>query len=230
MARIIVEAMHACTAAAPWLSFSDDVTERTGSVKVRAQFGLQRGKITGRISCDAGMDKNAVLFALNRAFDIVKERSGHDLENVTLKTFEMNRDVHGIRLDGFKCYTKKGLFGMIERIYQKEEDVVRHEHKITAPMTLDEFEILMRGGVTGYNLQQAAYAIIQEQRKSQEIQKFANRELLDARKEREELKELVLSNQKNGQAHQEPMQEYIDVYVDGKRGSFNRSERKTVID
>jgi len=95
------------TSSAPWLDFSDDVVEWTGSVKVRVQFGLQRRKITGRISCDAGMDVNACLFALNRFFDLVKERTGRVLEEVVVRTFEVNRDISGLRLNGYKCYTRK---------------------------------------------------------------------------------------------------------------------------
>ena len=165
------------TVEAPWLSFSDDYTEWFGDVKVRVQFGFQRHKITGRISCDAGMDKNSIHFALSRFYDIVKEKTSHELDDVVVKTFEMNRDYAGVRLDGFKCYTKKGLFGVIERIYQKD-DLVRHEHKITKPMTIDEFTALMRGGVTEYNLQQGLFMVVQEVKALTETQKFVNEKIM----------------------------------------------------
>jgi len=162
------------TTEAPWLDFSDDVVEFTGDVKVRIQFGLQRHKITGRISCDAGMDKNAISFALSRFYDLVNERSGRVLDEVTVKTFEINRDIQGVRLDGVKCYTKKGLFGMIERIYQKEEDVVRYENKITKAMTVDEFNALLMGGVGTYNMQQGVFALSQKIEKLTDAIKFSN--------------------------------------------------------
>jgi len=166
------------TSSVPWLGFSDDVVEWVGGVKVRVQFGLQRRKITGRISCDVGMDKHATLFALHRFFDIVKARGGHDLDVVTVKTMESNRDFQGVRIDGsIKCLTRKGLFGVIERIYQKEESVVRVEQKTVKPMRLEEFEALLHGGVPHYNIEQGQYVLIQEIRRLVEAQKFANEQI-----------------------------------------------------
>lgn len=162
------------TASAPWLGFSDDVVEFTGAVKIRVQYGLQRKKVTGRISCDAGMDQNAILFALNRFSDAVYERTGKRLENVVLKTFEVNRDYQGVRIDGAKCYTLKGLFGVIERIYQKEEDTIRHEVKVSKPMSVDEFQNLIQGGVSAYNLQQGLFMLMEEIKGLKETVKFQN--------------------------------------------------------
>jgi hypothetical protein len=162
---------------APWLDFSDDLTEFVGGVKVRVQFGLERRRLTGRISCDSGMDRNAVIFALNHCYDLMRERTGRVVENVVVKTFEVNRDYQGVRIDGAKCYTVKGLFDVLERIYQKEDSVVRTEYKVTKDMTIDEFQVLMQGGVTGYNLQQAVFALAQEVRAQKEAQKFANEKL-----------------------------------------------------
>ena len=155
------------------LCFSDDVVEFVGDVKVRVQFGLQRRKLTGRISCDAGMDRNAVLFALDRCFDIMEKRTGRRVENVVVKTFEVNRDFEKVRLDGSHCFTREGLFGEIERIYQKGDNV-RVEHKISRSMSLEEFDVLLRGGVSGYNLQQAVFALVQENRRLTEAQIFQN--------------------------------------------------------
>lgn len=137
---------------APWLDFSDEVVEWTGSVKLRVQFGIKRKKITGSISCDEGMDKNATMFALHRFFDVVKERSGHDVEKVVFKTFEVNKDAYGVRLDGgWKCFTKKRLFDVIECIYQKDEGVVRAELKINRDLDLENFQALIMGGMAGYD-------------------------------------------------------------------------------
>ena len=163
---------------APWLGFSDDVVEWVGDVKVRVQFGLERRRLTGRISCDGGMDRNAVVFALHRCYDIMQKRTGRPVENVTVKTFEVNRDFQGVRIDGAKCYTVKGLFDVLERIYQKEESVVRTEHKVTKSMTVDEFQALMQGGVTGFNLQQAVFALTQQVRELTEAQKFTNEKMM----------------------------------------------------
>jgi len=174
------------TAGAPWLAFSDDTTEYTGEVKVRIQYGLQRRKITGRISCDAGMDRHSVMFALNRFYDLVKQKTGHDLDTVTVKTFELNRDKEGVRLDGAKCYTRKGLFGIIERIYQKDSNTVRMEQKISTPMTVDKFTALLRGGVTTYNITQGLYALVQEIRILTTAQKFMNRELIELKRRKQQ--------------------------------------------
>jgi len=184
---------------APWLDFSDDVVEFVGDVKVRVQFGGVRRRLTGRISCDAGMDKNAVLFAIDRAFDIMEKRTGKSVENVVVKTFEINRDFEKIRLDGGGkyCFTKKSLFGAIERIYQKG-DVVRSEHKISREMGLEEFEVLLRGGVTGYNVQQAVFALVQENRKLTEAQKFQNEQLACMSNHLEQLTKLVFKLEEQG--------------------------------
>ena len=163
-----------CAECLPWLDFSDDVTEFTGAVKVHVQFGIERRKITGRISCDSGMDMNAVVFALNRFFDLVKERTGHDLDVVVVKTVEFNRDYLGIRLDGVKCYTRKGLFEAVERIYQKEDDVVRHEFKVSREMSVDEFTALIRGGVSNYDLQQGLFMLVQDVKSLVEAVKSQN--------------------------------------------------------
>ena len=120
------------------------------------------------------MDKNAVLFALNRFFDIVENRTGRGVDQVVVKTFEANRDFLGIRLDGVKCYTKQGLLGVIERIYQKEENLVRCEDKITRHMTVDEFTALIHGGVSSYNLHQGLFMLSQRVEKLVVAIKFQN--------------------------------------------------------
>ena len=134
-----------------WLDFSDDVVRWVGDVKVRVQFGRKRRKVTVRISCDEGMDRNTVLLAMDKAFSIIKERTGREVDESWLwefRTNEVHRDVFGVRIDvnsrkGSFCYTRKGLFGLIERIYQKDRDRVRIEHKVSRKMTLDELTTLI---------------------------------------------------------------------------------------
>ena len=55
-------------------------------------------------------------------------------------TFELNKDSTGVRIDGVQCITKTDLYGMIERIYQKEENLVRKEWKVTADVSVNKFE------------------------------------------------------------------------------------------
>ena len=155
-----------------------DVTETVGTVKVRVIFGTERDKVSIFISCDAGMDKNSCLLALDKGFGIVRGRLGKDLEQVYLKTFELNRDYLGVRVDRPTCITRVGLYDMVERIYQKEEGV-RHEWKINKEMPLAEFEALLQGGVTSYNLMQANFALVQEVKRLTEAQKMTNSQLVE---------------------------------------------------
>ena len=104
------------------------------------------------------------MFAVHRWFDIAEKRLGRSLpESLEVTSFEQNRDFAGLRIDGVQCVTKKSLDGMIERVYQKEENLVRAEHKVSKSMTLTEFEMLMNGGIPGYNQTQTQFALIQQQ-------------------------------------------------------------------
>jgi hypothetical protein len=93
-----------------------------------------------------------------------------------ITTFEQNKDYTGYRLDGAQCVTKAGLFDVIERVYQKEENVIRHEHKVTRSMSLTEFESLLQGGVPGYNATQATYFLAQKIDLLIQAVKFQNEE------------------------------------------------------
>jgi hypothetical protein len=97
------------------------------------------------------MGKSACLFAVHRWIDIAEERLGHSLpDTFSITSFEQNRDYVGFRLDGnLSCVTKEGLFGVIERVYQKEENVVRVEHKVSNAMVFSEFESLLQGHSMG---------------------------------------------------------------------------------
>jgi hypothetical protein len=131
------------------------------------------------------MGKAACMFALQRWLDIAENQLGHDLpENLLITSFEQNRDFVGCRLDGvFNCVTKEGLFGVIERVYQKEENLVRHEHKVSKSMSLSEFESLLQGGVTGYNVNQLVFTMLQKMDQLTEAVKFNNRGMLEILKQ-----------------------------------------------
>ena len=155
--------------------FVYEFEEKTGDVKIRVQFGTQRRKITGVISCGPGMDKNACELAVNRFLDICEDKTGRPVESFRVLSFEMINDVSGVRIDGVaKCYTKKSLFGALERIYQKNDFTVRHEFKVSQPMTIDQFTALTRGGVSDYNTSQALFYLAQEMRSFTEAQKWQN--------------------------------------------------------
>ena len=83
-----------------------DVDESVEDVHLMVQFGRQRRKITIRVSCDAGMDQRTLMFALNRAYDLVEVQTGHVVEKVTVRTIEKHRHFHGVSLDSVvKCMT-----------------------------------------------------------------------------------------------------------------------------
>ena len=149
---------------APYLNYSDDKKEEVGSVKIWIQFGLQRRKITIRISNERGMDRDTFLFALNRSYDIIEKRTGHVVEDVVVRTFELNRDIAGVKLDTVKCFTRQGFKDMLERIYQKG-DFVRSEIKISREMSVSQVENMLRGGVTHGQDVQFQYMLVQEVKK-----------------------------------------------------------------
>ena len=160
---------------APWLRRSGEVEEWVGDVKIRLQFGVQRRRVTIRLSCDAGMDKRTLVFALNRAYDLFERETGRRVENVVVKTFEVNRDFHGVRLDGgLKCYTRKGFFEFIDRVYQKGEGVVRAEVKVSREVTPDELLALVHGGVPSFEVTQGVFVLSQKVEKLTEALKFQN--------------------------------------------------------
>jgi hypothetical protein len=151
-------------------------TEVVGGVKVYVCFGSERRKVSGKISCDAGMSKAACLFAVHRWLDVDESHLGHSLpETLIITSFEQNRDYVGCRFDGdLRCVTKEGLFGVIERVNQKDENVIRVEHKVNKAMSFGEFESLLQGGVTGYNAIQLTFLMLQKVDKLTDAVKFLN--------------------------------------------------------
>ena len=139
-----------------------DITEWTGDVKLFVQFGKQRRNLSGKISNDVpGMAKDTLLFALNRVLDLMEDRTGHVIsDGFMLSTFETNRDYPGKRLDGkIICLTKKQLFEVIERIYQKDEDTVRCERKISSDLKVEEAVALLRNEPNDPNLAQGLFVL-----------------------------------------------------------------------
>lgn len=167
---------------APWLDFHDESVEVSGSVKIRVEYGVERRRITGHISCDSGMDKDALLLAVDRFVDVVKSRTGRVVESVVVRTVEINRDYLGVHLKDVQCITRKRLGDVLERIYQKE-DCVRHEFKISRDMSVDELLALVQAGASSYDLQQGVFMIDQRLENLTEVVKFILR-LLKATNDR----------------------------------------------
>jgi len=158
---------------------SDVVVEVVGGVTVRAVFGSERKKVSGVISCDAGMSRDACLFAVNRWFELVEGKLGFCLNDLVLTTWELNKDHAGIRIDGIQCITKRDLYGMIERTYQKEESLVRKEWKVSTPMSLNKFEEAVSKGLAGIEKAQDIKDLRDEVRGMWEALKFNNSRMLE---------------------------------------------------
>ena len=164
-------------------------------MKIHVCFGKERKKVSGYIACDVGgMSHDACLLALNRWFEIVEGRLGYCLQDVVLQTVEFNKDYHGRRIDGFQCVTKKDLYGIIDRTYQKEEDVVRRERKLTQPMSINKFESEIRRGIDEIGRSQERFELQSEVKRNSEALKFTNSRLLGL----EKLQEAIYSVLRKG--------------------------------
>jgi hypothetical protein len=149
--------------------------EFVGGVKIHVCFGSERRKISGYIACDiGGMSHDACLLALHRWFDIVQDHLGWQLNDLEILTFECNKDYHGVRIDGVQCVTKTDLFGMVERVYQKEENLVRKERKTVRPVSVNKFEEAIAMGFAGVDKAQEHFELKQEVKRVSEALKFNN--------------------------------------------------------
>ena len=155
------------------------VDEVVGEVKIHVCFGSERRKISGYVACDVGMSHDACLLALHRWFDLAEKHLGWELNDFELTTFEANKDYYGCRIDGgIKCVTKMGLYDMIERTYQKEENLVRHEWKVSQPTSVNALEALFRKGIEGHDAAQAGFVLNQDVKRVVEALKFTNSRIL----------------------------------------------------
>ena len=153
--------------------------EFVGGVKIHVCFGQERHKVSGYIACDVGgMSHDACLLALNRWFDIVHNHLGFQLNDLQILTFELNKDYHGLRIDGVQCITRTDLFGMIERVYQKEESLVRKEQKTVTPMSVNKFEEAISKGFNEHSNAQANFELKQAVKGNSEALKYTNSRLL----------------------------------------------------
>lgn len=156
-----------------------EIDEVVGGVKISVVFGKERRKVSGFISCDiGGMSHDACLLAVNRWFDIVEHHLGWELTDLVLTTFELNKDSAGVRIDGVQCITKRDLYGMIERTYQKEESLVRKEWKVSKPMSINKFEEALQKGLASMDSAQSVSELKKEVRVVGEAMKFNNSRML----------------------------------------------------
>ncbi len=149
--------------------------EFVGGVKIHVCFGAERRKISGYIACDVGgMSHDACLLALNRWFDIVQDHLGWQLNDLQILTFECNKDYHGVRIDGVQCVTRTDLFGMVERVYQKEENLVRKERKTVRPVSVNKFEEAISMGFADSDKAQEHFELKEEVKRVSEALKYSN--------------------------------------------------------
>lgn len=125
-----------------------------GSVKVRVLFGCKRGKITGFVSCDGGLDLNGFCFAVDKFKSVISDRTGARVSDgeIRVVTCELNEDAQGIRMDGITCFTVRDFRGFLERVYNKD-DGVRNEVKVQ-PQSVEHIMALLKGGLTTFQIAQ----------------------------------------------------------------------------
>ncbi|MDR0461319.1 MAG: hypothetical protein LBH62_07860 [Nitrososphaerota archaeon] len=158
---------------------SETVVEVVGGVTVRAVFGSERKKVSGVISCDAGMSRDTCIFAINRWFELVEGKLGFCINDLVITTWELNKDHAGIRIDGIQCVTKRDLYGMIERTYQKETDLVRKEWKVSTPMSLNKFEEAVTKGLASMEKAQDIRDLKEEVSGVWKALKFNNNQMIE---------------------------------------------------
>ena len=169
--------------------------EFVGGVKIHVCFGRERRKISGYIACDVGgMSHDACLLALNRWFDVVQDHLGWQLNDLQILTFECNKDYHGVRLDGVQCVTKTDLFGMVERVYQKEENLVRKERKVVRPVSVNKFEEVISMSFADSDKSQANFELKEEVKRVSEALKFNNSRLLSVERLQEAIYRFLSKN------------------------------------
>jgi uncharacterized protein with NRDE domain len=159
------------------------------------------------------MSHDACLLAVHRWFDLVEHRLGWELNDLTLTTFEVNKDYSGVRIDGVQCITKKDLYGMIERTYQKEESLVRKEWKVSGSMSINKFEEALRKGVSDNDRVQANFELKDEVKQVKEAQKFANGRMLEMYRLLEAIYKQKISDVEGGVGSVKPL---------GPEGDYSR--------
>jgi hypothetical protein len=146
-----------------------------GAVKLRVVFGARRGKITGFVSCDEGMDFDKTVLVMDKFKQIVFERTGAKISDgeVNVVTCELNEDRQDIRLDGLKSVTVKDFVGSLERIYNKGGGL-RSEVKVK-PQSIEHIYGVLKGGMTPYQILQGIGLLTSEIKELKEVMKFNNR-------------------------------------------------------
>jgi hypothetical protein len=134
-----------------------------GDVKLTFSYGIKRRKITVRLSCDKGLDFRGFKLAMEliKAYILILYGFKPSDDDLHVVSCEINEDYHGLRVEGWKCLTVAGLGGVLERIYQKGNNLVRSEVKVkcTSP---EAIYALLKGGVQSYNVVQGLHILAEK--------------------------------------------------------------------
>jgi len=148
-----------------------------GDVKVQVIFGSKRGIVTGILSSDRGMNFTSCVLAIERFRAVVKEELGLECstKDMNVTVCELNDDLQGLRLDGLSSLTARSFLGSLERIYNRREGL-RSEVQVR-PDSIESIYVLLKGGVTSYNVVQMLFMLGKKLDDLIMAQKFQNENL-----------------------------------------------------
>lgn len=126
---------------------SDEVVLDAGVCRVTIVFGLQRGKISYRVAVPLGLD----LIGLGLVhWIVVREVEGRGYvvpeDGWMVKNVEFLNDYNGFKLEGFESCTFSGMFGELEKYYNRS-GVRREVRAAPRGVRLSELRSLLGGGV-----------------------------------------------------------------------------------
>jgi hypothetical protein len=155
---------------------------RVEDVRFRFSHGVKRRKVTVRVSCDDGLDFRGFIIAVELVRSYILRLYGFEPSESDLQVVscEFNQDYRGLRLDGVKCLTVSDLKGVLERIYQKRENIVRSEIKV-GKTSVEAIYALLKGGVTSYNIVQGLFTLAKRVESLVEAIKYLNQVNLEIR-------------------------------------------------
>jgi hypothetical protein len=153
-----------------------------GDVRFRFSCGVKRKKVTVRFSCDDGLDFRGFAFAVELVRSYVLRLYGFEPSESDLQVVscEFNQDYQGLRLDCVKCLTVSDLKGVLERIYQKKENLLRSEIKV-GKTSVEAIYTLLKGGVVSYNIVQGIFMLVKKVENLTETVKYFNQGNLEIR-------------------------------------------------
>ena len=158
-----------------------------GDVGLSIEFGSTRSKISVYIGSDLGLDYSHWLMVLDKMDSVCSER-GYEGLDWRVYMCEVLRDYESRRLDGVSGYTLTRFNeSVIEKIYAKPGDVVRHERrihpdKLGADLGVDVISSFLANGLQGMDFARAIHRLQAELASWCEIMKIQNKRLYEIEK------------------------------------------------